>query len=144
MTDFPPLPGPLPLPEGYHTCPPERQRYVTPEDLPGSTDSITVAEWLKDAPAILNDGPHDLTVTSIVGRGRSWYLHVEDAAGAIAEIALGGPGHSRDKRLRILLGHANIETPEEIREALDGKAIRVRLTTYSFGKGAEFRGIERA
>jgi len=101
---------------------------------------LLAREWA--APRTLDDGVHELTVTSIEGRGQSIKMHVEDASGAVAEVTLGSPGAARDRRLRILLGNS-LDDLEEIRHALTMKKIKIRLTSYEI-QGTTYRGVERA
>lgn len=118
-----------------------------PEPKRVKQGTVLVADLLAQFPGTLGDGVHELTVTRVEGRGSSVTMHVKDDSGAVAEVTLGSPGRARDRRLRILLGRDDLEDVAEIREALQGKRVRVRLTTYGFGDGeyqSEYRGVERA
>jgi hypothetical protein len=123
-----------------------RPRLRIPPSRVDGPNVCTAQEWFDELPHLeepINDGVHTLTVTSIEGRSKSWTMHVAAGKGR-AEIALGPPGRARNRRMRILLGRTDIDLLDDIREALVGKEIRVRLTSYRVGGGREFRGIERA
>lgn len=112
------------------------------QPTPGQ-NHVKASDLLVNLPRELDDGVHTLTVTRIEGRGQSIKMHVEDATGAIAEVTIGSPGKARDTRLRILTGTSDLDDFEELRQALEGEKIRVKLTTYEI-QGTIYRGVERA
>jgi hypothetical protein len=94
-------------------------------------------------PKSLEDGRHDLLVQSIEAKGSSWKLLLvreEDKAEAL--VTLGAPGKSRDRRLRTLVGRADVEELEELRALLVGQHVNLRVSTYEVA-GREYRGIDR-
>jgi hypothetical protein len=110
--------------------------------------TVTFAELLQFEKPFLEDGRHLLLVTKLEARGQSILMHVErESDGAAAEVTLGSPGQARDRRLRLLLGRSDFDNIAELREALLGQHIYVKLTTYGFGTAGrqrEYRGVERA
>ena len=114
----------------------------TMEATGGRTD-IIYGEVLALLPGDIPDGVHDLHIDRAEAyAGGKLRVHVSDASGATAEIPL-GQGERLARSLRLLLGSHGLHTVEEAVAALDGRDVRVRLTTYVVQR-REFRGIERA
>lgn len=144
------------LPPGWE--PREVPLYVTPvhrasaamlmllqrtTEATGGRTSVVYGEILSLLPGDIPDGVHELHIDHAEAyAGGKIRVHVSDASGATAEIPL-GQGERLARMLRLLLGSHGLHTVEEAVAALDGRDVRVRLTTYVIQR-REFRGIERA
>ena len=66
---------------------------------------------------------HDLLIEQVTGNGGRIRLHVSTDQGERSEVPIGSLRDRRtlNKNLRLLLGRADLDTLEEIREALEGK-----------------------
>ena len=92
----------------------------------------------------LPDGRHTLHIDRVTGDGGRIRLHVSNEQGA-AIVPIGALPDRRtlNRNLRILLGRTDLDSLDEIRDALEGETILVRLGTYRY-RQSEYRGLNRA